>query len=99
FLATYVVARGRAGMAIAGLVLLILGFYGGYRFDISHTLVERVRMWQSPWDNAVPGGDQVTHAIWALATGGSLGTGLGLGDTRYLPAAHTDLMLSANGEE
>ena len=56
-------------------------------------------MWQSPWDNAVPGGDQVTHAIWALATGGSFGTGLGLGDTRYLPAGHTDLILAAIGEE
>ncbi len=99
FLATYVVARGRAGMAIAGLALLILGFYAGYRLNISQTLAERVRMWQSPWDNAVPGGDQVTHAIWALATGGSFGTGLGLGDTRYLPAGHTDLILAAIGEE
>jgi cell division protein FtsW (lipid II flippase) len=99
FLATYVVARGRVGMAVAGLALLILGFYAGYRLDISQTLAERVRMWQSPWDNAVPGGDQVTHAIWALATGGSFGTGLGLGDTRYLPAGHTDLILAAIGEE
>ncbi|PWU21424.1 MAG: hypothetical protein C5B48_11350, partial [Candidatus Rokuibacteriota bacterium] len=99
FLATYVVARGRAGMAIAGFALLILGFYAGYQLNVSHTLVERVRMWQSPWDNPVPGGDQVTHAIWAFATGGSLGTGLGLGDTRYLPAGHTDLILAAIGEE
>ena len=99
FLATYAVARGRVGMAIAGLALLILGFYVGYRLNISQTLAERVRMWQSPWDNAVPGGDQVTHAIWALATGGSFGTGLGFGDTRYLPAGHTDLILAAIGEE
>jgi cell division protein FtsW (lipid II flippase) len=99
FLATYAVARGRVGMAIAGLALLILGFYVGYRLNISHTLAERVLMWQSPWDNAVPGGDQVTHAIWALATGGSFGTGLGFGDTRYLPAGHTDLILAAIGEE
>ena len=56
-------------------------------------------MWQSPWDNAVAGGDQVTQAIWAMATGGSFGTGLGLGDTRYLPAGHTDLVLAAIGEE
>ena len=99
FLATYAVARGRVGMAIAGLALLILGFYVGYRLNISQTLTERVRMWQSPWDNAVPGGDQVTHAIWALATGGSFGTGLGFGETRYLPAGHTDLILAAIGEE
>ncbi|PYQ85218.1 MAG: hypothetical protein DMG02_28890 [Acidobacteria bacterium] len=99
FLATYVVARGRVGMAIAGLALLILGFYAGYHLHISQTLAERVRMWQSPWDNAVLGGDQVTHAVWGLATGGSFGTGLGLGDTRYLPAGHTDLILAAIGEE
>ena len=99
FLATYAVARGRVGMAIAGLALLILGFYVGYRLNVSHTLAERILMWQSPWDNAVPGGDQVTHAIWALATGGSFGTGLGFGDTRFLPAGHTDLILAAIGEE
>jgi cell division protein FtsW (lipid II flippase) len=99
FLATYVVARGRLGMAVAGLALLILGFYVGYRLDVSQTLTARVGMWQSPWDNAVPGGDQTTHAIWALATGGPFGTGLGLGDTRYLPAGHTDLILAAIGEE
>ena len=30
---------------------------------------------------------------------GDPGTGLGLGDTRYLPAGHTDLVLAAVGEE
>ena len=37
--------------------------------------------------------------MWALATGGPFGTGLGLGNTRYLPAGHTDLILAAVGEE
>ena len=84
---------------IAGLVLLVLGFYAGYRLHISSTLADRVRMWQSPWDNAVAGGDQLTRAIWGMATGGWFGTGLGLGDSRYLPAGHTDLVLAAIGEE
>jgi cell division protein FtsW (lipid II flippase) len=99
FLATYVVARGRVGMAVAGGALLALGFYLGYRWQISQTLVARIGMWKSPWDNAVSGGDQTAHAIWALAMGGPAGTGLGLGDTRYLPAGHTDLILAAIGEE
>jgi cell division protein FtsW (lipid II flippase) len=99
FLAMYAVARGRIGLAAAGLVLLAAGFYVGYRLNVSHTLAERVRMWQSPWDNAVAGGDQVAQAIWAMATGGPFGTGLGLGDSRYLPAGHTDLVLAAVGEE
>jgi cell division protein FtsW (lipid II flippase) len=99
FLATYAVARGRVGMAVAGVALLALGFYLGWRWQISQTLAARIGMWQSPWDNAVSGGDQTAHAIWALATGGPFGTGLGLGDTRYLPAGHTDLILAATGEE
>jgi cell division protein FtsW (lipid II flippase) len=99
FLAVYAVARGRVGLAAAGFVLLVAGFYVGYRLNVSHTLVERVRMWQSPWDNAVAGGDQVAQAIWAIATGGPFGTGFGLGDTRYLPAGHTDLVLAEVGEE
>ena len=70
FLAVYAVARGRIGMAVAGFLLLVLGFYVGYRLNVSATLAERVRMWQSPWDNAVAGGDQVAQAIWAMATGG-----------------------------
>jgi cell division protein FtsW (lipid II flippase) len=54
FLAVYAVARGRVGMAVVGFLLLVLGFYIGNRLHISATLAERVRMWQSPWDNAVP---------------------------------------------
>jgi len=99
FLAAYAVARGRTGLAIGGLCVLALGFYAGFRLHVSSTLAARVSMWQSPWDNGVPGGDQVAHALWALASGGPVGTGLGLGDARYLPAGHTDLVLAAIGEE
>ena len=91
FLATYAIARGRIGMALGGVALLAAGFYLGYHLHISATLADRVRMWQSPWDNVARGGDQVAQALWALSAGGTFGTGLGLGDTRYLPAGHTDL--------
>jgi cell division protein FtsW (lipid II flippase) len=99
FLAMYAVARRRAGLAVAGLALLVGGFYAGYRLEISQTLADRVRIWQSPWDNAARGGDQIAQAHWALATGGVSGTGLGFGDSRYVQAGHTDLPLSAIGEE
>jgi cell division protein FtsW (lipid II flippase) len=99
FLAAYGVARGRIGLVLAGVVLLAAGFYGGYRLGISSTLAERVRMWQSPWDNAARGGSQIAQALWAMATGGILGTGAGLGDTRYIPAGYTDLILASLAEE
>ena len=99
FLAMYAVARRRIGMALAGLAILFAGFYVGYALKVSTTLASRVEMFWSPWDNRVRGGDQIAHAAWALSTGGWSGTGLGLGDTRYLPAGHTDLVLAGIGEE
>jgi len=99
FLALYAVARGGSAAALAGSAVLVAGFYLGYRLHISETLAARVAMWQAPWDNAVRGGDQVAQSVWALATGGVFGTGFGLGETRYLPAGHTDLALAALGEE
>ena len=99
FLAIYALARNRIGLAVAGLMVLVAGFYAGYALNISSTLAARVNMWQSTWDNVARGGDQIAQAMWALATGGFFGTGLGLGDTRYIPAGYTDLPLAAIGEE
>ena len=99
FLALYGVARKRVTMVAVGLLLLCGGFVAGYLLSFPHTVVQRVQMWQSPWDNAVRGGDQVAHALWALASGGWSGAGLGFGDPQLIPAGHTDLVLAAVGEE
>ena len=80
-------------------MLLVAGFYLGYALNISSTLSARMQMWQSLWDNGARGGEQIAQAIWSLSTGGLIGTGLGLGDTGYVSAGHTDLMLAAIGEE
>src|SRR4029450_2474293 len=42
---------------------------------------------------------QIAHALWAMSTGARFGAGPGLGDTRYLPAGHTDLILASVSEE
>jgi hypothetical protein len=86
-------------MAVAGLLFLFAGFVGGYFLRFPHTVYERVSMWASPWSNLIHGGDQLAQSLWAYATGGLFGTGLGLGDPQLVPAAHTDLILSALGEE
>ena len=99
FLLTYAMARNRSGLAIAGFAVLIGGFSIGYALNISSTLTARVTMWLSLWDNGARGGDQIAQAIWGLATGGPFGTGLGLGNTGYVPAGFTDLMFAAIGEE
>jgi cell division protein FtsW (lipid II flippase) len=99
FLTLYGLARGSAFVPAAGVGMLIAGFAAGYVLGVPHTVSERVAMWLSPWDNFVHGGDQLAHSLWAFATGGVAGTGLGLGDPQVVPAAHTDLILSVLGEE
>jgi cell division protein FtsW (lipid II flippase) len=99
FLALYGMARGSAFLPAAGVALLGAGFAAGYWIGVPHTVRDRVAMWISPWDNLVRGGDQVAHSLWAFATGGPAGMGIGLGDPQVVPAAHTDLILAALGEE
>jgi cell division protein FtsI/penicillin-binding protein 2/cell division protein FtsW (lipid II flippase) len=99
FLTLYGIARGSVFVPAAGLALLAAGFAGGYFLGVPHTVGERVSMWLSPWDNLVHGGDQLAHSLWAYATGGVAGTGIGHGDPQLVPAAHTDLILSALGEQ
>jgi cell division protein FtsI/penicillin-binding protein 2/cell division protein FtsW (lipid II flippase) len=99
FLTMYSIARNRILLSAAGLAVIILAFAIGYATGYPHTVRERVEMWKSPWDNHVHGGDQLADSLWSLATGGATGTGLGLGDPQSVPAAHTDLVVSAFGEE
>ena len=99
FLAMFAVARGRAGLAVLGIVLLVGGVAVGYRLGKPATVVDRINMWLSPWDNDVHGGNQLAHSLWAFSTGGALGSGPGWGDPEMIPAGHTDLVLPAIGEE
>lgn len=99
FLSLFAVARGRAGLALLGIAALVAGVTIGYRLGTPHTVVDRVSMWLSPWDNNVHGGDQLAHALWAFATGGPWGSGPGWGDPSVIPAGHTDLVLPAIAEE
>ncbi|HYP15527.1 MAG TPA: FtsW/RodA/SpoVE family cell cycle protein, partial [Bryobacteraceae bacterium] len=99
FLGMYSVARGQVLLAVAGLAMMLGGFLLGYFLEYPRTVHDRVSMWLSPWDNMVRGGEQVVHSLWAFATGGPFGTGIGLGDPDIMPAAHTDLILAVLGEE
>ncbi len=99
FLTMYSIARNRVLLATAGLAVIVLTFAVGYVTGYPNTVRERVEMWKSPWDNHVRGGDQLADSLWSLATGGATGTGLGLGDPQTMPAAHTDLIVAAFGEE
>ncbi len=83
----------------AGLVLgggLAWAFMQGaaYRLD-------RFKVFQDPWAYARDGGFQPIHAMYALASGGWFGRGLGQSRQKFnwLPSAHADAIFSVIGEE
>ena len=79
--------------------MLLGGFLAGYFLGTPKTVHDRVAMWLSPWSNTVRGGDQVAHSLWAMASGGALGSGPGLGESDVIPAGYTDLIVSVLGED
>lgn len=99
FLALYGIARARAALVVAGFAVLATGFAIGYAIGVPSTVTRRVAIALDPWENALPGGDQISHALWALSSGGPWGLGLGVGEPHVIPAGHTDLVMAALGEE
>jgi len=98
FLSMLYVATGRMLYVWAGLAMLLVVGTAGY------TLVERVRLrgtvWLDPWSDAQGSGYQLVQALLAFASGGLLGSGVGLGyPTPWIPVAHTDFVYAAIGEE
>ena len=99
FLARYGMARARGAFVAAGFLILILGFAAAYEIGVPATVRQRVAIWADPWNNGVAGGNQIAHGLWALSTGAVWGAGPGLGDPQSIPAAYTDFVLAAIGEE
>lgn len=88
-------ARLFTGMlGLMGLVVSILIVVEPYR-------IQRVTAFLSTFDNAEGSGYQSVQGIYALATGGIWGVGLGASREKwdYLPHAHTDYIFAIIGEE
>lgn len=61
----------------------------------------RLTIFLDPWKDMLGSGYQIIQSMVAFATGGFFGSGLGEGTQKlfYLPAPHTDFILSVIGEE
>jgi cell division protein FtsW (lipid II flippase) len=97
FLSLLFVASGRWSYLLLGLLLFAAGALLAYQ-HFEHVRV-RFDIWLDPWADRDGAGYQIVQALYALAAGGLLGAGLGLGYPGYVPAAHTDFVIAAIGEE
>lgn len=97
FLAMVYIATGRWLYITSGTFLFALGAVICY-FLFFHVQT-RVAIWLNPWQDIDGKGYQIVQSLFALASGGLTGTGLGLGNPGYIPAVHTDFVFSAWSEE
>lgn len=77
----------------SALLILVFGYY-----TMNHVQV-RFEAWLNPWKDISGRGYQITQSLFAIATGGFFGTGLGMGNPDYIPEVHTDFIFSAISEE
>lgn len=94
------VATGRVAYLLIGLILFVIGAYAGW------LLFDHVQLRVDIWLHALEpsrvfdqGFGQLAQAQFGMATGGLVGTGLGLGSPGLIPFASTDFIFAAIGEE
>ncbi|HEU5004296.1 MAG TPA: FtsW/RodA/SpoVE family cell cycle protein [Actinomycetota bacterium] len=91
------VATARPIYPLSGLVLFFAGSLVSYH--LFGYVRARIEVWLHPFATIHTSGYQVVQSLFALATGGVWGTGLGLGRPDLIPEVATDFIFSAVGEE
>ncbi|MGH2705759.1 MAG: FtsW/RodA/SpoVE family cell cycle protein [Actinomycetota bacterium] len=101
FFAMFVVmlwtATARPVYLMSGGVLFAAGAWIAYHL-FAHVQA-RIVVWRRPFAHVTGSGYQIVQSLFALATGGAWGTGLGLGRPDLIPSVQTDFIFSAIGEE
>ncbi|MBS9533746.1 FtsW/RodA/SpoVE family cell cycle protein [Mycobacterium sp. M1] len=97
FLVVVYLATRRLSWTVLGLLLFAVGSIVAY-FLFGHVRV-RVQTWLDPFADPDGTGYQMVQSLFSFATGGIFGTGLGNGQPDYVPAASTDFIIAAFGEE
>ena len=97
FLVMVYIATERFSWVVIGLTLFAAGSVAAYHL-FGHVR-ERVQTWLDPFADPEGAGYQMVQSRFSFATGGVFGTGLGNGQPGTVPAASTDFIIAAVGEE
>ena len=97
FISMVWVATARTEYLAVGGALFAVGAFFAYT-TFAH-VASRVRIWFDPWTTAAGSGYQLVQGLYAMGSGGFGGSGIGLGAPGRIPAAATDFIFAAIGEE
>ncbi|HQP08605.1 MAG TPA: FtsW/RodA/SpoVE family cell cycle protein [Anaerolineaceae bacterium] len=90
-------ASGKRRIMIFGAVLIATAAVGGYfRFGV---IKLRIDAWLNPWADAGNQSYQLVQSLIAIASGGLLGSGPGLGSPGVVPVSHSDFIFASIAEE
>lgn len=90
-------ASGKRRLLVVSGLLLILAVGVGYRlFDVIQV---RMAAWLTPWLDPSGRSYQIVQSLLAVASGGTFGNGLGIGNPSVVPVAHSDFIFAAIAEE
>lgn len=88
---------GRRRVLFTAILFLVLALITGYFFiDL---IKIRVDGWLNPWDDPSGSSYQIVQSLLAVANGGTIGRGPGLGSPLLVPVAISDFIYSAIAEE
>ncbi len=102
FLLLLYVATERLSYVVVGLALFLAGSAALY--ELYPVVRLRVDIWLNPWSDPQGAGYQTLRALYALGTGGILGTGLGaglptVGGAPAIPVVQSDFVFAAIADE
>lgn len=97
FVGMLYVATGRGFYLGMGLVLVTVAGFTAFTM-FSHVQV-RIEAWLDPFADYAGSGYQTAQGLFAMGSGSLTGSGLGLGRPDLIPAAATDFVFAAIGEE
>jgi len=94
---TIFLATGRKRVLFIMLFLLAAVSIAGYEYvSIVHA---RMDSWLNPWDDPSGSSYQIVQSLIAIANGGIIGRGPGLGSPGFIPVAISDFIYAAIAEE
>jgi cell division protein FtsW (lipid II flippase) len=92
----YIATHERRLLLAVGAVLALAGGVGYALFDVVRV---RVDAWLNPWLDPSGRSYQIVQSLIAVANGGIVGRGPGLGNPGFVPIPHSDFIYAALAEE